>query len=170
MNTVLKHLATGEHFNAHLSSNGLTQEQKQRRVVQVVAKLSAILAHKKPATKKEKADKHFFTTQDVMELQHLVSVDVDAAYRHATDGMQGNVRNAMVAEEPPIVHMQPVHQGTPIAMPSNPAQVSRAVPATLDFARQPAAGQMPSMTDLEQMFNRTQRRSAPFNSFQRPKS
>ena len=168
---MLKHLATDEHFNAHLASNGLTQEQKHRRVVQVIPKLTAILARKKPVAKKRRADKHFFTTQDVMELQHLVSVDVDAAYRQAfLYGMQGNVRNAVVVEEPPMVHMQPVHQGTPIAMSSNPAQVPRAVPATLDFARQPAAGQMPSMTDFEQMFNRTQQRSAPFNSFQRPKS
>jgi hypothetical protein len=57
VNTVLKHLATDEHFNAHLASNGLTQEQKHRRVVQVIPKLTAILARKKPCCQEKEIEK-----------------------------------------------------------------------------------------------------------------
>jgi hypothetical protein len=169
MNTAWKHFATDEHFNAHLAVNRLTQQQKHARVVQMIPKLNAILARKKPATNKRKADKRFFTTQDVMALQHQVSIDVDAAFRQAfLYGMQGNVRNAVAVEEAPIVPMHPVpHTGTPMA---HPGQEIRAVPPTMDFQRHPPSMQAPTMSDFEKAFQRTQHKSNLFHSFQQPKS
>ena len=82
INLVWKHVATNEHFNAHLHQNPVTEGEKRKRALEVIPKLRENLSRKVQRSVKT-PPKLYFTSSMVDELLQLLASNVDAAYYQA---------------------------------------------------------------------------------------
>jgi len=160
INLVWKHVATNEHFNAHLHQNPITEAEKRKRVLEVIPKLRDILSRKQQKSGRI-PPKLYFTSSMVQELIYqLEGSTVDAAYYQAFKyGMQGNFRGAKPVEAESGCSMAPQNLTAP------------SMPVTMDFLQQTPTNQAnQQQSELDKMFSKTQQRSSLFRHPAKPKS